>query len=163
MRYHNDGEPLYFMGSADWMTRNLMRRVEVATPVEDPALQAELDLCLTACLEDSTLWQMQSDGRYVKSINEAVLSAQRHLGVEGSLSKKEDLPLRASVVGVQVHRAPRPRAGGGTRGRKLAGNDRARAFEFVCDGAKGESALTAYLLPPSARSLAARRVEWSLT
>lgn len=112
VRYHNDGEPLYFMGSADWMTRNLMRRVEVATPVEDPALQAELDLCLTACLEDATLWQMQPDGRYVKSINEAVLSAERHVGVEGSLSKKEDLPLRASVVGVQVHRAPRPRAGG---------------------------------------------------
>jgi polyphosphate kinase len=55
VRYHNDGKPLYFMGSADWMTRNLMRRVEVATPVEDPALQAELDLCLNACLQDATL------------------------------------------------------------------------------------------------------------
>jgi hypothetical protein len=29
--------------------------VEVATPVEDPALQAELDLCLNACLQDATL------------------------------------------------------------------------------------------------------------
>jgi hypothetical protein len=47
-------------------------------------------------------WEMQSDGRYVKSINEAVLSAQRNLGVEGGLTKKEDLPARASVVGVQV-------------------------------------------------------------
>lgn len=32
------------MGSADWMTRNLTRRVEVVTPVEDEALQKELQV-----------------------------------------------------------------------------------------------------------------------
>ena len=38
------GEPKYYIGSTDWMTRNLDRRIEVMTPVYDPAIQRELDL-----------------------------------------------------------------------------------------------------------------------
>ena len=39
-RFENGGEPEYFIGSADWMKRNLDRRVETIAPVDDPALQA---------------------------------------------------------------------------------------------------------------------------
>jgi len=38
------GKAEYYMGSADWMTRNLTRRVEVVTPVEDESLQKELQV-----------------------------------------------------------------------------------------------------------------------
>ena len=31
--FHNNGNPRYFIGSADWMTRNLDHRIEVSTPV----------------------------------------------------------------------------------------------------------------------------------
>ena len=41
--FGNDGEPKYYIGSTDWMTRNLDRRIEVMTPVYDPAIQRELD------------------------------------------------------------------------------------------------------------------------
>lgn len=40
--FANGGEPLYFMGSADWMPRNLDQRIEVVTPVYDKDIQKEL-------------------------------------------------------------------------------------------------------------------------
>jgi len=40
--FHNNGKPLLYLSSADWMGRNLDRRVEVAFPLLDPALQREM-------------------------------------------------------------------------------------------------------------------------
>lgn len=51
--FHNGGNPLYFIGSADWMERNLDNRIEVTTPVYDPAIQAELDYFLQAHWADT--------------------------------------------------------------------------------------------------------------
>ena len=45
-----NGRSVYFMGSADLMPRNLDHRVEVVTPVDDPALQSELSATLDAAL-----------------------------------------------------------------------------------------------------------------
>ena len=64
-RFENAGTPQYFMGSADWMPRNLLRRVEVVTPVEDRKLQGELETILQSCLDDTKqTWEMRPDGRY---------------------------------------------------------------------------------------------------
>lgn len=38
------GKPEFYIGSADWMTRNLMRRVEVVTPVIDEGIKKELQV-----------------------------------------------------------------------------------------------------------------------
>ena len=56
-----------YLSSADWMSRNMMRRIEVAWPVDDPVLrQRLLDECLTAYLHDQRdAWCMQVDGSYV--------------------------------------------------------------------------------------------------
>ena len=53
-----------YLASADWMNRNMQRRIEVAWPVKDPALrQRIIDECLLAYLHDDALaWQMQADG-----------------------------------------------------------------------------------------------------
>lgn len=40
--FHNDGAGEYFISSADWMTRNLNRRVEVTAPIYDPSIQRQL-------------------------------------------------------------------------------------------------------------------------
>lgn len=42
MIFHNGGDPLYFLSSADWMERNLDKRIEVGTPVYDKDIQREL-------------------------------------------------------------------------------------------------------------------------
>ena len=58
-------EALY-LASADWMNRNMMRRVEVAWPVTDPALRQRLiDECLTAYLHDGRdTWLLSPKGHY---------------------------------------------------------------------------------------------------
>jgi polyphosphate kinase len=54
-----------YMGSADLMPRNLDHRVEVVTPVEDPALQSELVATFDALLADTaTSWELDGDGTW---------------------------------------------------------------------------------------------------
>jgi polyphosphate kinase len=65
--FHNNGESLYLWASADLMPRNFDRRVEIAFPVLDPVLQAQLREILETQLADNVKgWWMQSDGRYVR-------------------------------------------------------------------------------------------------
>ena len=44
--FENGGRPEYYLSSADWMPRNLDRRVEIAFPILDPALQAAVKAVL---------------------------------------------------------------------------------------------------------------------
>jgi len=65
--FHNNGKPEYFMGSADWMTRNLDRRVEAVTPVEAPKLVEELQDILDIMLADNRqAWDMDSEGVFTQ-------------------------------------------------------------------------------------------------
>lgn len=55
----------HLIGSGDWMTRNLSRRVEALTPVEDPRLQRRLEEILEVNLADDVLaWELGADGRW---------------------------------------------------------------------------------------------------
>jgi len=63
--FENAGDPEWFLGSADWMTRNLDNRVEAVTPVETVALREQLRFVLEASLADNRRrWEMRSDGSY---------------------------------------------------------------------------------------------------
>ena len=63
--FENGGQPKYFLGSADWMNRNLSERVEAIVPIEDPRLKEQIDVILQASLEDRRLaWEKLPDGRY---------------------------------------------------------------------------------------------------
>ncbi|MFO7628943.1 MAG: polyphosphate kinase 1 [Prochlorococcaceae cyanobacterium] len=65
--FANGGEPEVFIGSADWMPRNLDRRVEAITPVDEPALRQQLEQLIGLYLNDNaSAWEMRSDGQYVK-------------------------------------------------------------------------------------------------
>jgi polyphosphate kinase len=68
-RFHADGQDLVFCSSADWMDRNLLRRVEVAYPQEDDRLKQRLvDECLVPHLKDDTqAWLLQPDGTYLRA------------------------------------------------------------------------------------------------
>lgn len=52
--FHNNGEPQYYMGSADWMNRNLHSRIEVVFPVYDKTFGEELNHILQLQLNDNT-------------------------------------------------------------------------------------------------------------
>ncbi len=61
------GQRRYFIGSADLMPRNLDRRVEAITPIDDPALQARIQEVLDVNLADDTLaWELTADGAWTK-------------------------------------------------------------------------------------------------
>ena len=65
--FYNDNDPQVFIGSADLMRRNLDRRVEAVTPVEDKDLKKEIESILNTYLRDNTnTWEMQSNGEFVK-------------------------------------------------------------------------------------------------
>ncbi len=64
--FHNNGEPEYYIGSADWRGRNLHARVELVTPISEPALQERLSDVLHEALQDNRLaWELHADGQYV--------------------------------------------------------------------------------------------------
>jgi len=67
--FANDGEAELYCASADWMERNLTRRIEVAFPILDPELAARVfEETLANSLADNThAWLLGSDGRYVRA------------------------------------------------------------------------------------------------
>ncbi len=66
--FNNDGETEVFIGSADWMRRNLDRRVEAVTPIKDKKIKKEIKYLLDSYLEENNdSWNMQSDGSYRKN------------------------------------------------------------------------------------------------
>jgi polyphosphate kinase len=65
--FHNDGNEEVYIGSADWMGRNLNRRVEAITPVEEKKLAQDLQEILGIMLADNRqAWELQNDGSYIQ-------------------------------------------------------------------------------------------------
>ncbi len=65
--FGNGGHPELYIGSADWMPRNLDARVEVVTPVIDPLIQAEVEQIIHITLNDNRqAWDLQPDGSYIQ-------------------------------------------------------------------------------------------------
>ena len=77
--FWNGGDPRYYISSADLMPRNLDRRVEVACPVYDPAIQAELRTILDIQFADNTRTRIidrAQDNRYKRAPREKPARAQ---------------------------------------------------------------------------------------
>lgn len=65
--FHNDGQEEIYMGSADWMPRNLDRRVEILFPVENESLKEQVKHILQVQMEDNVKAHiLQKDGTYDK-------------------------------------------------------------------------------------------------
>lgn len=98
--FHNDGNEELFMGSADWMPRNLDRRVEIVFPVEDPALKKKARHILELQLNDTMKAScMEEDGSYrkVDKRGKTLLEAQKEFckeAEEACQTKKETVPIR---------------------------------------------------------------------
>ena len=65
--FHNAGEDEYYIGSADWMPRNFLRRVEAVAPIEAPRHQARLRSLLQTCLDDNRqAWELDASGNWTQ-------------------------------------------------------------------------------------------------
>jgi len=65
--FYNNNNPEAFIGSADWMRRNLDRRIEAVTPIEDKKLKEKLYKLLLTYLDDNyNAWVMDEKGNYFK-------------------------------------------------------------------------------------------------
>jgi len=107
--FANGGESELFLGSADWMPRNLDRRVEAVVQVLDPDLCVDLEWYLQLYLDDQRAWLMQPDGSYRLRNPEATApSAQQELMELWSLRsvRGEGDPRKASGSGGVA--APQP-------------------------------------------------------
>ena len=104
--FGNGGRAEWYIGSADLMERNLDRRVEVVTPVEDHEAQARLARIIEVMLaDDRRSWQLQPDGGWIRS--EVLQSVDGTIDTFAVL--KEDAATAAALADV-----PR-RAGAGGR------------------------------------------------
>jgi polyphosphate kinase len=80
----NEGNPEVFCASADWMDRNLLKRVEECFPVENPALKERvIEQGLKLYLQDNTqAWILDNEGNYTRITpqnEETPISAQSKL------------------------------------------------------------------------------------
>ncbi len=67
--FHNAGNPEYYIGSADWMYRNLNDRVECIAPILEPSLRQRLWQILDVMLHDRRqAWEMHGDGSYTQRV-----------------------------------------------------------------------------------------------
>jgi polyphosphate kinase len=70
-QFGNGGDDEFYIGSADWMPRNFMRRVEAVAPVEAPRLRDRLRSLLQTCLDDNRqAWVLDDEGRYSQLVPE---------------------------------------------------------------------------------------------
>jgi polyphosphate kinase len=87
----NEGEEKIYLSSADWMERNLDKRVETCFPVEGKKLIMRVKKELEAYLTDNTQsWVLQSDGRYLRS---SPTGNQNPRSAQAGLLEKLTVPL----------------------------------------------------------------------
>jgi polyphosphate kinase len=64
--FENGGKPEVYLGSADWMSRNFFRRVEIVFPVTDSALRERIvnQILATQLADNTKAWTLATDGSY---------------------------------------------------------------------------------------------------
>jgi polyphosphate kinase len=103
--FHNGGDEEYFIGSADWMPRNLERRVEVVAPILDRALHHRLAALMRVYLADNRQgWDLQPDGSYVQRTPNGEEAGSHHVlmrdpwGLDRSESRYVTQEFRAAAL-----------------------------------------------------------------
>ena len=93
--FENDGNPEYYAGSADWMPRNLERRVEIMFPIEHPDLAKRMEYIIETLLADTVKAHvLTAEGTYEKfdKRGKKVLNSQLEFGLNAAelAHKQED-------------------------------------------------------------------------
>ncbi len=91
--FFNDGQPEFYMGSADWMPRNLDRRVEILLPVDDEKIQKRVYHILEVELADNVKAHLLNpNGKYEKpdKRGKTLVNSQEQFCKEAKLKKEKD-------------------------------------------------------------------------
>jgi polyphosphate kinase len=108
MYFLHGGDKRVFISSADWMPRNLDRRVELLTPIEDAAHKARLIAALETFFQDSVKARiLRSDGRYERATpgdGAEPLRCQEHFYRDARNAVKQAEQSRRTIF--EPHRAP---------------------------------------------------------
>ena len=100
-QFGNAGAAELYIGSADWMPRNFVRRVEAVAPVEAPRLQARLRSLLDTCLQDDRqAWELAASGEWTQRVPDAEPHATRATHVRllaDSWGERNDAMLRIAA------------------------------------------------------------------
>lgn len=105
-KFENSGSPKIYMGSADWMPRNLDRRVELVFPIEDEKIRQRVDDVLQIHLNDNTNARyMTSNGTYhnVNRRGKPKFNSQRELYLEATNRAKELQKIETSSPLIPIH------------------------------------------------------------
>ena len=106
--FENGGEPELYLSSADWMPRNLIKRVELMFPVRDPEARRAVEYILALQLSDNQKsWRMLPDGAY------------RHSDPGGAAPVNAQALLAANLAAVLAGGAALPQAGGPATGKAV--------------------------------------------
>jgi polyphosphate kinase len=107
--FANGGASELFLGSADWMPRNLDRRVEAVVQVLNPELCRDLEWYLQLYLDDQRAWLMQPDGSYrLRNPNAGAPSAQEELMAHWAIRSARGAGDSRKVADSDAPAAPRP-------------------------------------------------------
>lgn len=99
--FKNDPVQVY-ISSADWMPRNLVRRIELLTAIKDDAARDKIiQILKLQCSDDALAHKLQSDGSYVKVKNEESKSINNHKLLEEYVNKVSKASKKSSTTGVQ--------------------------------------------------------------
>lgn len=79
--FHNNGKPEMYAGSADWMTRNLKRRVEVVFPIYDSAIFKQIETMM------DLQWQ---DNIKARLIDETQSNPRIHINTSHPINSQEE-------------------------------------------------------------------------
>jgi polyphosphate kinase len=92
--FENGGEEEIYISSADWMPRNFHRRVEVMTPIIDPASRKRVkDILETVCADDAKTWELARDGKYEKIASGPSPVRAQNQFMEQARERAKDNPL----------------------------------------------------------------------
>jgi polyphosphate kinase len=96
----NGGTTAVFISSADWMPRNLDKRVELFTPVDDPACRTRLIDYIGVCLADNTnSWRLLHNGEWARN---APASAKKAVRCQRVLYERYNDVIRAAKRGATM-------------------------------------------------------------